>query len=170
MDLIINRYGAMYPDIPPPNRLMWRFFMCRTYNPHPLYIASCSVEGYRDSRPRLTPSLCGSHGCSVVRQCLDLAHYEMGPAIGTASLADFTNQSFSKLAHTDMTPVNMVLGDWSDLQDPEHTVTPTLKLIDFGWAKEMDTELAASAENIRDIGEVSPLCTHAPRNIPVQSA
>ncbi|KAI0834045.1 hypothetical protein F5Y06DRAFT_307220 [Hypoxylon sp. FL0890] len=64
------------------------------------------------------------------------------------------------LVHGDMYPTNMVVGAlMPQIQPPEHTISPNLKLIDFGAAENYNRtedkfQRTGSARNIWDIGEI----------------
>ncbi|KAI1385964.1 uncharacterized protein F4822DRAFT_432823 [Hypoxylon trugodes] len=127
--LFISRYHKLYPDEPIPNRLLWRFFMC------------------------------------LARMCLEMAYYNATWPDGrkvnleTDDYEQLRNIPPGPLVHSDIGSNNIMIGTLApNLQNPEHTLSPVLKLIDFALAQNLpDTDFLGSNAaqiNVRDAGEV----------------
>ncbi|RYO83326.1 hypothetical protein DL766_000065 [Monosporascus sp. MC13-8B] len=103
----------------------------------------------------------------LVRSSLEMAYYDRGVDLSATALGPLPSMAPGPLAHLDMKGENIVIGDLlPELQNPEHVMSPILKLIDFGSAEDVvDPEArrehiggpfapTGSELNIFDIGTV----------------
>ncbi|OTA51955.1 hypothetical protein K449DRAFT_441031 [Hypoxylon sp. EC38] len=129
LNSFVERHREQYPGELLPCRLLWRFFMC------------------------------------LIRAAIEMAYYD---ATRDGKQVDITNASLESLksippgplGHLDWSVNNVIVGALEPhFQPPEHSITPTLKAIDFGEARNVDPETdefnrIGSERNLLDIGEI----------------
>ncbi|KAI0112343.1 hypothetical protein F4776DRAFT_640944 [Hypoxylon sp. NC0597] len=129
LSLFVERHNKQYPEEKLPCRLLWRFFMC------------------------------------LIRAAIEMAYYDttwhgQRVDVTTAPLESLQPIPPGPLAHLDLYGNNIVVGGLEPIiQRPEHTISPFLKVIDFGEARDIDPKedvfnRTGSARNIMEIGEV----------------
>ncbi|KAI8961280.1 hypothetical protein F5Y11DRAFT_366836 [Daldinia sp. FL1419] len=145
-----------YPDIPPhpffPDR--WLYL---EYLPNgTLERFSRRASRYMQGR-KLPNRMLWSFFLCFARMCVSMAY---PPPPGPGEQLDETvppNTRPRKIVHGDMHHGNVMLGDVFDPSDLEHALTPMLKMIDFGCAREYEDEEPRDyrneeRQNIFDIG------------------
>ncbi|RYP75252.1 hypothetical protein DL769_003863 [Monosporascus sp. CRB-8-3] len=74
----------------------------------------------------------------LVRSSLEMAYYDRGVDLSATSLGTLPSMAPGPFAHLDMKGENIVIGDLlPELQNPEHVISPILKLIDFGGSEDV---------------------------------
>ncbi|KAI1086535.1 hypothetical protein F5B19DRAFT_498251 [Rostrohypoxylon terebratum] len=98
----------------------------------------------------------------LIRGCIDMGYYNKNIDLKTTNFDALKSIEPGPLAHQDLGSHNVVLGDMSADNTPEHNVTPMLKIIDFGEADTIDSNEEPFNRNASQInvGEISRIMVY----------